>query len=105
MLQQAKRTSATREAIARGRLRSAIRIPKGNHHTTLVRLFISLATAFIHSEIAERMEVVPWMVALCATVSNLGQQRAPEGRGQTGADSQIIEKMTQEGSLRILVDA
>jgi hypothetical protein len=45
------------------------------------------------------------MVALCATVSNLGQRGAPEGRGQTGADSQIIEKMTQEGSLRILVDA
>jgi hypothetical protein len=51
------------------------------------------------------MEVVPWMVALCATVSNLGQRRAPEGRGQTGANSQIIEKMTQEGFLRILVDA
>jgi hypothetical protein len=45
------------------------------------------------------------MVALGATISNLGQRRAPERRGQTVAGSQIIEKLTQEVPCAFLVDA
>src|ERR1700758_5879094 len=55
------------------------RIPEGNHHTTLVGLFISLATAFITVRMQSGWRLrLGW---LCAQpFPNCGQRRVPVGR-------------------------